>query len=145
MNAYIFQAALYCGPCIRQMMLDRAMVESSFDHSNHDPADALASMERAQGFTSESDYDSGDYPKGPYGDGGGESDTPSHCDACHAHLENPLTGDGADYVRQALARFTEPGDTAEEIAAKAEATGRHATAAGWARFYSWALDERADA
>lgn len=47
--------------------------------------------------------DSGDYPQGPYSDGGGESDCPQHCGDCHTFLENPLTSDGYDYVREAAA------------------------------------------
>jgi hypothetical protein len=58
------------------------------------PAEGLEQIVSANGFTSESDYDSDDLPKGPYADGGGEADTPQHCDDCRRFLENPLTGDG---------------------------------------------------
>ena len=57
-------------------------------------AEALQQIVSANGFTDENDYDSDDLPKGPYSNGGGEADTPQHCDGCGAFLENPLTGDG---------------------------------------------------
>jgi len=52
---------------------------------------------------SEFEYDSDQYPKGPFGDGGGEADCPNHCDTCGLFLENPLTGDGEQYVIDTLA------------------------------------------
>jgi hypothetical protein len=74
MNAYMYQAALWCEPCGLAIMarLNEAgkMPEA--------PAD-------------ERTYDSDDYPKGPYPDGGGESDSPEHCDGCGVFLRNPLT------------------------------------------------------
>lgn len=39
---------------------------------------------------------------GPYPDGGGEADTPQHCDSCGVFLENPLTADGRSYVCKAV-------------------------------------------
>lgn len=38
--------------------------------------------------------------EGPHSEGGGEADAPQHCDTCKAFLENPLTADGYDYVRE---------------------------------------------
>jgi hypothetical protein len=49
------------------------------------------------------DGDSNEYPQGPYPNGGGEADSPQHCGSCHAFLENPLTGDGNDYVLSYIA------------------------------------------
>jgi len=43
-------------------------------------------------------YDSGDYPVGPYPNGGGDSDSPKHCGGCGVFLENPLTSEGERYV-----------------------------------------------
>jgi len=43
-----------------------------------------------------------DYPQGPYADGGGEADTPNHCGSCGEFLENSLTQDGENYVRDAM-------------------------------------------
>lgn len=44
------------------------------------------------------------FPQGPIADGGGEADSPSHCDSCGKFLENPLTTDGLQYVREAFDR-----------------------------------------
>ena len=85
MNAYIYNAALYCEPCANQAMriLNRDRIMAGGD---------------LQGMN-----DSDTYPQGPYTDGGGESDTPAHCDNCGVFLENPLTTDGVEYVRELIA------------------------------------------
>jgi hypothetical protein len=80
MDAYVYKADLYCKDCIKRIKV--GLLTPVLDISN------------------ESTYDSDDYPKGPYPDGGGESDSPAHCAECHIHLENPLTSDGEDYVRE---------------------------------------------
>ena len=86
MDVYIFQAALYCERC------GEAICES------------LTAKGKAPDDPSEErSYDSDDYPKGPYANGGGEADTPQHCDECQLFLENPLTGEGVQYVREAIA------------------------------------------
>jgi hypothetical protein len=85
MDAYLYRSALYCEDCAQQIK------------------DALGY--RFEGV-SEYDYDSDEYPKGPFSDGGGESDTPGHCDRCGVFLENPLTSDGYTYVRQAVSEAT---------------------------------------
>lgn len=85
MKAYIFQAALWCAACAEAHKADHAK-PAHVDESN------------------ESSYDSDEWPKGPYGDGGGEADCPQHCDACGGFLENPLTPDGERYVCEALAQ-----------------------------------------
>jgi hypothetical protein len=73
MMAYIYQAALLCSPCGREAI---------------------------QGLTGVVDSeDSDQYPQGPISAGGGESDSPAHCDSCHEFLRNPLTADGVNYVR----------------------------------------------
>lgn len=75
-NVYIYQAALFCEPCgvsIRENIPQP-------DHANIDD---------------ESTYDSDEWPKGPYPDGGGEADTPQHCDGCGVALNNPLTTEAA--------------------------------------------------
>lgn len=43
--------------------------------------------------------------QGPYAEGGGEADTPQHCDGCMAFLENPLTTDGVAWVAEALVDY----------------------------------------
>lgn len=88
MNVYIYQAALLCEACgeHRMHMLDEQ------GKRPHDP------------FW-EPSYDSDDYPKGPFADGGGEADVPQHCDHCNAFLENPLTSAGLEYVRDQLDNY----------------------------------------
>lgn len=81
MNVYLFQAALLCEDC--------GLIACSESPLPEHPED-------------ENTYDSDEYPKGPYSDGGGEADTPQHCDYCRVFLENPLTVDGVDYAQNAL-------------------------------------------
>ncbi|MDZ4250273.1 MAG: hypothetical protein U0990_09320 [Candidatus Nanopelagicales bacterium] len=99
MNVYIYQADLWCEACGRAIKAQPDVTAPA------DPED-------------ESSYDSDEYPKGPYPDGGGEADTPQHCAAGPACvnaleldgnkygmlLENPLTKDGREYVREAVKR-----------------------------------------
>jgi hypothetical protein len=100
MDAYVYQAALWCGPCvIKRLVEEKKASPGALDMR---PADALEQIVYSNGFTGESDYDSDDLPKGPYPNGGGEADTPQHCDGCGGFLENPLTDDGYDYVFAAL-------------------------------------------
>ena len=92
-NAYIYCADIYCENCGKDII--------SFLDS------------RGKIDTGDSD----DYPQGPYSDGGGEADSPNHCgsyaDCINAlelpdfprvgmFLENPLTTDGYDYVKDKL-------------------------------------------
>ena len=99
MEAYIYQADIWCESCGEQIR--RELIRTGKAPS--DPQD-------------ESSYDSDDFPKGPYPDGGGEADMPQHCGSggtCllaevdngrtyGAFLENPLTEDGRAYVLKAL-------------------------------------------
>jgi hypothetical protein len=97
------------------------------------PTEALQQIVSANGFTTESDYDSDDLHKGPYADGGGEADTPQHCDGCRQFLENPLTGDGLTYVEDAIrAALTTKRLTGATNDAVVE----------WANFYNDELDFR---
>lgn len=89
MNAYIYAADLYCDACGENIR-----------------ADITAAGRAPATPENESSYDSDQFPKGPYPDGGGESDYPCHCAGCNAFLNNPLTPDGVAYVRDALARNT---------------------------------------
>ena len=81
MNAYIYQAALLCEECGCEVC-----------------AELKSAGKRPPDYTDESTYDSDDYPKGPYPDGGGEADCPQCCHNCGIPLENPLTSDGIGYV-----------------------------------------------
>jgi hypothetical protein len=85
MKAFVYQAALYCVPCGES-------IRARLDGDGKRPAD----------LDNESSFDSDNYPKGPYADGGGEADSPQHCDACNAFLENPLTADGAEYLAEQI-------------------------------------------
>jgi hypothetical protein len=79
MDVYIFNADIFCANCANEM-IDEC---------------------RERGIDDDSDSDQ--FPQGPYPQGGGEADCPQHCSSCHAFLENPLTGDGDDYVLAAIA------------------------------------------
>jgi hypothetical protein len=48
----------------------------------------------------ETTFDSDEYPK--YCSDSSESDSPQHCGDCGVFLENDLTSDGEDYVKQAV-------------------------------------------
>lgn len=82
MDAYIFQAALQCEPCAMETRSTLTALH------NYGPDDWP--------------LDSGDWPQGPYPNGGGESDGPEHCDRCGLFLENPLTSDGEAHVKEEL-------------------------------------------
>ena len=84
---------------IKTLVVERKAAPSVTDLS---PAEALAQIVSANGFTTETDYGSDDLRKRPDADGGGEADTPQHCDGCMQFLENPLTGDGLTYVEDAV-------------------------------------------
>ena len=106
MDVYVFQAALICDTC-------GTLYKLGTDKPAHvDEAD-------------ESSYDSDDWPKGPYSDGGGEADSPQHCDHCGIFLDNPLTGDGETYVRDAFREYVELG------------RGSLETLAEWKAAYDW--------
>jgi hypothetical protein len=93
MDVYVFQGALYCCTC----------------------GEALVRSLRERGVEDTGDSDA--FPQGSYPDGGGEADTPQHCDSgaeclaadeignhrVGAFLENPLNGVGDAYVRHAIA------------------------------------------
>ena len=106
MRVYIYQADIYseeAGEAIRTFLASRGKAPL-------DPAN-------------ESTYDSADYPKGPYPDGGGEADTPQHCADTGLFLENPLTEDGSAHVKQAFKRYSPHG-------------GNRAVLASWQAFYA---------
>lgn len=110
MKAYVYKAALCCEDCARQIMTGLQQPAPPFD------------------------TDSDSYPQGPLCDGGGEADTPQHCDRCGEFLENTLTPDGDSYVRSKAEKFTCPGDSWEEVATRAEEAGKD-NLAGWIRYY----------
>ena len=120
MDVYIYQAALYCERCGEAIRAElgnadnppKSWVECGSCSGYHpvaymddcrDDKQRWPSHVTAQDRSDETTYDSDDYPKGPYANGGGEADTPQHCDECQLFLENPLTSDGVAYVREAIA------------------------------------------
>lgn len=105
-RAFVYRAALLCEAC----------GEAAQRHAPHE------------------NEDSDRYPQGPYPNGGGEADSPQHCDHCGVFLGNPLTPEGDRYVRDKAAPYDAPDSSWEEIAARAEADG-HAALADWIRFY----------
>jgi len=132
MDAYVYRAGLWCGPCvIKALVAERKAAPGAFDMS---PADALQQIVSANGFTGESDYDSDDLPKGPIAEGGGEADTPQHCEACVRFLANPLTGDvGLMWVEDAIRGCL---TTRKPTAATTDTLNE------WADFYKDELDFR---
>jgi len=72
-NAYVYMAELLCEPCGENVRLWKTIMREA-------PADPK----------DESSYDSDDYPKGPYPDGGGEADCAQHCGLCGVALDNPV-------------------------------------------------------
>lgn len=134
MDVFIFNADILCNDCgnAQRRELEAQAINSFRERFPDavidvcDPEDIAICL----GFdpAEESDYDSDQFPKGPYGNGGGESDTPQHCGSCGAFLDNPLTDDGRQYVAEALVAFA------------IERRGNRATLYDWARAYGDQLD-----
>ncbi len=95
MNVYIYASNIWCEECGKAIH-ERIMSKMAFN--------------------------SDDFPKGPYPDGGGESDSPQHCAAgpdclnaiefddgvkIGAWLENKLTEKGIKYVNNAITKGSE--------------------------------------
>ena len=102
MEVFIYQAAMWCESCGFDI---RTRLSLPRDDIRRD--------------------DSNTFPQGPYTDGGGEADTPQHCDGCGTFLQNPLTGDGENYVREKL----EAGEGNPEVLAE------------WRDFYDYLTEE----
>lgn len=100
MQVYIYAADIFCEDC-------GETIRRQISEAGNAPIDPL----------DEYSYDSDDFPKGPYLDGGGEADFPQHCawgtnclnaielsdgNKIGVWLENTLTPDGVDYVRDAI-------------------------------------------
>lgn len=93
MRAYIYKADIYCEDCAKQIVANgRALFWPTV-------------------MKDDSEY----YPQGPYSNGGGEADTPQHCGSCHEFLENPLTGDGYEYVAEAIGQRAYHGDGNKDV------------------------------
>jgi hypothetical protein len=88
-KAYVYRAALWCEECGEEV---RRRIDAVRHLNGLPPIDTL----------DERTYDSDDYPNGPYDDGGGEADSPWHCDKCQVFLRNPLTSRGEEYLTEML-------------------------------------------
>lgn len=88
MKAYVYKAALLCEWCGRKQQ------------------EEIEFLNMRNGGNHRSWEDSNAYPQGPYSEGGGEADSPQHCDDCSKFLENPLTVDGFIYAQDQLDRNT---------------------------------------
>lgn len=108
MDAFVFQAAMLCADCAQARII---RIE--------------AMPVKPAGYPSDSDA----YPQGPYPQGGGEADSPQHCDDCRKFLQNPLTGDGYAYVADLLRQHDSTGRGSEEVLKE------------WAEFYNGESDE----
>lgn len=84
MHAYVYKAALWCPTC-------------GLAHRTRLPIPPGADA------NDESTWDSDVWPKGPYAEGGGEADSPQHCEGCGVFLENPVTDNGLDALYDAHA------------------------------------------
>lgn len=87
MLAYVYNADLFCREC-GDKIKDELNKEGKAPASPDD----------------EYSFDSGEYPKGPFSNGGGEADYPQHCGnrECQVFLKNPLTSDGYKYVKELI-------------------------------------------
>lgn len=119
MDVFIYCADIYCEKC-GQAIRDQLDAENAHNADDY-KRDYGQDYDPPNAETPETEYDSDEYPKGPFPDGGGEADCPQHCGNCRVFLENPLTSEGEKYVREALARG---GDCVEE----------------WSRYYGITLE-----
>jgi hypothetical protein len=129
MDAYIYQAALWCADCIKELK-PSLQDDCECCGGSHPDLDLDCRAYYRPGHSEdefnepdEVQYDSDDYPKGPFDNGGGEADSPQHCDSCGKFLENPLTDHGLQYVREQVAED------------RASGRGDGVAAVLWADFY----------
>jgi hypothetical protein len=112
MNAYVYQATLLCENCALERMSEQEFARMLYG-SNPWPK-----------YWTKPWTDGDSYPQGPYPNGGGEADSPQHCDACGVFLENPLTGDGSRYVNEHLIEHARDG------------SGNRDVLTTWAKYYN---------
>ena len=105
---YIYQGDVLCDTCgesVREELLKKLNPEDYID---------------------ENQYDSDDFPKGPYDED--ESDSPEHCGICEVFLENPLTEYGFEYVKEMVEGFK-------------KGRGRKEILEQWSKFYNIPLED----
>lgn len=126
MNVYIYKAGLYCGDCIgHEPVIFRFLpplwtrreivVAIKRARITHNIPDGATDTDRVPEWS---------------GAGGGEADTPSHCETCGKFLRNFLTSDGTDYLHATLWEYVLRG------------TGNVPVLREWIAFY---LEPRANA
>jgi hypothetical protein len=81
-EAYLYKAEFLCEECGEKVK-----------------AQLTAEGKAPKNPANERSFDSDDFPKGPYADGGGESDMIQNCGMCHKFLQNPLTQAGYRNLR----------------------------------------------
>lgn len=109
MEAFIYCADLYCEDCGRKIR-----------------DELIAAGKAPQNPADETSYDSDDFPKGPYPDGGGEADYFAHCGnpECSEFLANPLTSDGMKNVAESFREYVrDDGGNADVLDKWAEELG----------------------
>lgn len=111
MNAWIYCADLFCEEC------GQAIADSLRDEGREDTGD------------------SDDFPQGPYPNGGGKADLPWTCGNidCCIFLENPLTTDGYNYVREQVRNHWHEGPSCRAVLTE------------WANFYDIDITEEINA
>lgn len=128
--SFIYAADIYCDDCgeqIKTRILNELWGPSYGDDCpDGTPSDEFTRYDDLASHLEDMSchhYDSDDYPKPCIGSD--ESDTPQHCADCGVFLENDLTGDGADYVRETVREDIQSGRT-DSVACTE-----------WRTFYSW--------
>lgn len=108
--AGIYHADIFCDKCIKAIKWDialdlwRARINVILpDGTNLMDHDDIINQYRLDNYLQdmdECDYDSNEYPK--YCPDSEEFDVPQYCSNCHKFLENDLTSDGYDYVKETI-------------------------------------------
>jgi len=86
----MYRGSFYCPDCARDIKRE-----------------VRAEWKEKHGTPFEDNGDSEGYPQGPLEEGGGESDSPNHCDGCGVFLENPLTRHGVEWMKEQARGATE--------------------------------------
>ena len=120
MKAFVFQAALHCSDCANRLR-DKLTMQCN------------ATGESLRPLSEDSDV----WPQLAAGRGGGEADSPQHCDTCGVFLENPLTPEGDDSLRVAASEFDGKDLAWCEIAELADSACNSALAEHIRYYFSW--------
>ena len=84
MEVFIYQADFYCSNCTAGICI--ALQDEG---------------KKPQNVIDEFTYDSDDYPKGPYPDGGGGANTANYCAECGVALDNPIIEEPTQWLDDA--------------------------------------------